>query len=144
MDRKFKPCLDYPCKNYLQMKNYFPVIGVLLTDLWKAFDCLPHELSIARLDVYSFEKSSLKSTHSYLSNRKQRVKINDRYSLRSEILFRVPQGSILGSLLFNISICDLFSFLEGFDIENYADDSTPYCPGKSAELVLTILYMKDL
>ena len=144
MDRKFKPCLDYPCKNYLQMKNYFSIIGVLLTDLWKAFDCLPHELSVARLDVYSFEKSSLKSTHSYLSNRKQRVKINDRYSLRSEILFRVPQGSILGSLLFNISICDLFSFLEDFDIENYADDSTPYCAGKSAELVLTILYMKEL
>ena len=77
--------------------------------------------------------------HSYLSNRKQRVKINDTYSSWSEILFGVPQGSILGPLLFNIFICDMFYFLEGFDIANYADDSTPYCAGKSAESVVNNL-----
>ena len=54
--------------------------GALLTDLSKAFDFLPHELLIAKLDAYSFDKSSLKLIHSYLSNRKQRVKINDTYS----------------------------------------------------------------
>ena len=59
--------------------------GALLTDLSKAFDCLPHELLIAKLDAYGFDKSSLKLVHSYLSNRKQRV--NDRYSSWSEILF---------------------------------------------------------
>ena len=77
--------------------------------------------------------------HSYLSNRKQRVKINDAYSSWSEILFGVPQGSILGPLLFNIFMCDMFYFLEGFDIANYADDSTPYCAGKSAESVVNNL-----
>ena len=51
--------------------------GVLLTDLSKASDCLPHELLIAELDACGFDKSSLKFIHSYLSNRKQRVKIND-------------------------------------------------------------------
>ena len=54
--------------------------GALLTDLSKAFDCLPHELLIAKLDAYGFDESSLKLIHSSLSNRKQRVKINDRCS----------------------------------------------------------------
>ena len=99
-------------------------VGVLLTDLSKAFDCLPHELLIAKLDAYGFGKSSLKLIHSYLSNRKQRVKVNDIYSSRSEVLFEIPQGSILGPLLFNIFICDMFYFLEDFDIANYADGST--------------------
>ena len=90
--------------------------GALLTDLSKTFDCLPHKLLIAKLDAYSFDKSSLKLIHSYLSNRKQRVKINYRYGSWSEILFGVPQGSILGPLLFNIFLCDMFYFLEDFEI----------------------------
>ena len=113
--------------------------GALLTDLSKAFDCLPHELLFAKLDAYGFDKSSLKLIHSYLSNRKQRVKINDRYSSWSEILFGVLQGSILGPLLFNIFICDVFYFLENFDIESYADDSTPFCAGKRAEFFVNDL-----
>ena len=54
--------------------------GVLLTDLSKAFDCLPHELLIAKLDAYGFDKTSLKLIHSYLSDRKQTVKMKGRYS----------------------------------------------------------------
>ena len=77
--------------------------GALFTDLSQAFDCLSHELLIAKLDAYGFDKNALKLVNSYLSNRKQRVKINNKYSLWSEILFGVPQGSILGALLFNIS-----------------------------------------
>ena len=112
--------------------------GALLTDLPKTFDCLPHELLIAKLDAYGFDKSSLKLRHCYLSKRKQRVKINDRYSSWSETLFGVPQGSLLGPLLFNIFICNMFYFLEDFDIANYTDDTTPYCAGKSAELLSII------
>ena len=50
-------------------------------------------------------------------------------------MFEVPQGSISGPLLFNIFICNMFYFLEYFDIANYADDTTPYCAGKSGEFV---------
>ena len=113
--------------------------GALLNDLSKAFDCLPPELLIFKLHAHGFDKSSLKLIRSYLSNRKQRVKINDRYSTWSEILFEIPHGSILGPLLFNIFICDIFYFLEEFDIANYADDSVPYCAGKSAEFVVNNL-----
>ena len=77
--------------------------------------------------------------HSYLSNRKQRVNINDKCSSSSEILFGVPQGSISGPLLFNIFICDMFYFLKEFDIGNYADDTTPYCADRSAEFVVNNL-----
>ena len=94
--------------------------GMLLTNLSKALDCLPHELLIAKLDAHGFDKSFLKVLlmHSYLPNRKQTVKINYRYSSRSEILFGVPRGSILGSFLFNTFICNRFYFLDDFDIEN--------------------------
>ena len=108
--------------------------GALLTALSRTFDCLPHELLIAKLDAYGFDKSSLKLIHSFLSNRKKRVKINERYSPWSEILL-----GILGSLFFNIFICDMFFFLGGFAIANYVDDSRPYSAGKCAKFVVNNL-----
>ena len=104
--------------------------GTLLTDLSKAFDCLLHDLLIAKLHAYGFNYLSLKLIYSYLKNRLQRVKINSMYSSWSEILTGVPQGSILGPLLFNIYLIDLFFFTKGSDIVNYADDNTPFtCKG---------------
>ena len=100
--------------------------GVLLTDLSKAFDSLSHDLLIAKLDAYGFQFNSVKLIHSYLVNRQQRVRINSNYSSWSEILFGVPQGSILGPLLFNIYLSDLFLFTPDSEIVNYADDNSPY------------------
>ena len=70
-----------------------------------------------------------------LLKKKQRVKINDKCSSSSEILFGVSQRSILGPLLFNIFISNIFYFLDDFDISHYTDDSTPYCADKSAKFI---------
>ena len=90
------------------------------------FDCLNLELLIAKLNAYEFSLTVLKLVHNCLSNRKQRTKINSTYSSLLEIVFGVPEGSILGPLLFNIVLTDLFFLIEETDIASYADDNTPY------------------
>ena len=97
----------------------------MLTDLLKAFDCLNHELLVAKLNAYGFTLPALKLVHDYLSDRKQRTRVNNSYSTWLEILFGVPQGSILVPMLYNI-LADLFFILSKIDIANYADDNTPY------------------
>ena len=82
--------------------------GALLTDLSKAFHCLSHDLLITRLHAHGIDIDSLNILHDYLSNRKQRTKVDSFYSSWEAIIPGVPQGSILGPLLFDIFMRDMF------------------------------------
>ena len=115
------------------------VSGALLTDLSKAFDCILHDSLIAKLAAYGFDYNSQQMFQSYLSNRKQRTIINDAYSKYCEILFGVPQGSILGPLLFNVYICDMFYDINDCDIASYADDNTHYAGSSNLDSVINKL-----
>ena len=100
--------------------------GAMLMDLSKAFDTLNHELLLAKLHAYGFDKKSLYLIKSYLTDIWQRVKINTAFSSWTELLLGVPQGSVLGPLLFNIYINDLFLVNNRTNACNYADDTTLY------------------
>ena len=79
--------------------NYF--IGTVVMDLWKAFDCIPHDLVIAKLAAYGFDKNTISCIYSDLKSRKQCVSVNNIKSTFEEIISGVPQASIVGPILFS-------------------------------------------
>ena len=88
------------------------IVGTILMDLSKAYDCLPHDLIIAKLEAYGLDTNSLRFLFDYINCRKQRTKMGSTYSDWSEVLRRIPQRSILGPLLFNIFINNIFFFIQ--------------------------------
>ena len=101
-------------------------VGAVLTDLSKAFDSIPYDLLIAKLDAYNMSRDALVLIASYLRNRLQRVKIGNYRSDWNTLIKGVPQGSILGPVLFNFFVNDLLFPVEEYGIANYADDTTIY------------------
>ena len=113
--------------------------GTLITDVSKALDCIDHNLLITKLSWYGVTPKSLKLIFSYLSNRTQGVRINNSYSRKSEIKYVVAQGLVLGPLLFNIDLIDLFLECEDDNISSYADDTTPYSCAQDISSVISEL-----
>ena len=103
-------------------------------DLSKAFEIINRDLLIAKLEAYGFS-SDLLLMFSYLEIRFQRVSINSSFSTWEEIIADIPQGSILGPLLFNIFLNDLFYIENRSFSSNYADDNVLYAFGSNLEEV---------
>ena len=115
-------------------------------DLSKAYDCLPHDLMVAKLEAYDLAKESLQLISYYLSYRKQEMKIGSAFSDWANVIRRIAQVSILGPLFFKIFINDIFLVVEKSDICNFADDNTLFSHGSSLPLILNKLKhdMKNL
>ena len=108
-------CLVVMLERWKKALDKSKLARAFLTDRSKAFDCINHELLIAKLEEHGFGHQSSTFIYSYLSGRRQRMKVNG-----------VLQGSILGPLLFNIDFNDISYFIPESEMTNFADDNTPY------------------
>ena len=89
-----------------------------------AFDCIPHDLFIAKMHVYEFSIERLTFFYSHLKRHNQCVKINNIYSIFQVLILGGPQGPILGPILSNIFINDLFYWVKISELHNFADENT--------------------
>ena len=136
--------IDITNNIYKAMDNSEITILVLL-DYSKAFDCANHKLILAKLKSFGFNETSLKWINSYLSNRSQYVVTDNGKSDWIDLLNGVPQGSILGPLLFTILVSDISESVLNCKYHLYADDTQIYIHGKVQDIEKLIKQMnKDL
>ncbi|MCG8113419.1 MAG: reverse transcriptase domain-containing protein [Candidatus Thiodiazotropha taylori] len=124
---------------WLQCLDNGQLVGVVLVDFKKAFDLVDHNILLQKLKLYNLSEKALNWFSSYLMSRTQRVSINNVLSEHRSILHGVPQGSILGPLLFLMFINDLPLYTNGVSTDMYADDTTLFDISTSKEAVQTNL-----
>ena len=95
---------------------------------------LPHSLLIAKLHAYGFNETSTEHLKDHSSHQKLKIKINKTFSNWGNLLHGVPQGSMLGPLIFNVFLCDLFLFKPNINLVSYTDYNTPFGMVGSSEL----------
>ena len=114
-------------------------IAYISMDISKAFDCLPHCLTICILHVYGLSRNACTLIARYLYKRKRKVKIGSLKNDWKEISKGVTQGSILGLLIFNIFMNDVFYFVKNANLFNYADDNSVSVNGKELSMLSHLL-----
>lgn len=117
---------------HLENKNI--ALGLFL-DLSKAYDCVNHDFLIYKMEKYGIRGNALAWIKSYLSDRPQRVVINDKKSNIRINKIGIAQGSILGPILFVIYLNDLCRIEDNFLITNFADDTNLLVPGLDIQSV---------
>jgi hypothetical protein len=116
-------CFGYMSKNMISI--------LLFIDFKKAFDLVNQDLLLYKLGNYGFNASAISLLRNYFKNRCFRVKIGDHFSQSKELSLGVPQGSVLGPLLFLIFINDLPNSISSLAVKMFADDTTIYLAGNN-------------
>ena len=108
-------------------------------DLSKAFGCVPHDFLLAKPAAYSTDDNLILYIHSYLSNRKQCVCINNILSEFNKVISGVPQGTTVGSILFNCFFNDFYYFIKNANVHNFADVNTLTTFAQNVRTLISVL-----
>ena len=130
-------------EKWKKIVDYGGVFGALLTDLPKAFDCIPHDLFIAKLEAYGFQTDALNLVYDYFFNRKQRVRTNETFRCWKDRIW-CSTRTYSRSTIIQYTMCDLFYFLEDLDIASYVDHTTVYTVKENKESVAITLEVSSL